>query len=124
MKKFLFLTVFLSSAVLLTAGCAGHKTGSDDKNNIEATSQPFTERNVESTDGTYVFDNAGILSSQDFKACNDYAGWLYREKLINPAVVTVNDLKGKAPYDYAAEQYNKLYEGKGSGLLILINKPR
>ena len=32
-----------------------------------------------------------------------------------------NDLEGKYPYDYAAEEYNKLYEGKGSGLVVLIN---
>ena len=101
-------------------GCASKKdTGDGSK--TEATSQPFTERQVDTAEGTFIFDNAGLLSADDLKACNDYAGWLYSYKLINTAVVTTNDLGGKTPSDYALEQYNKIYEGKGSGLLVVIN---
>lgn len=121
LKKFISFTALLTATVLFMTGCADKSSVPDKKSSAEATSQPFTERAVEKTDGTYIFDDAGILSAEDFRACNDYAGWLYEEKLINAAVVTVSNLNGKAPYDYAAEQYNKLYEGKGSGLLVLVN---
>ena len=101
--------------------CSSNKAPQNDNIAIEATSQPFTERNVESTDGTFIYDNAGLLGGDDLSACNNYAGWLYKNKLINSAVITVNDLEGMTPYDYAAEKYGEIYEGKGSGLIILIN---
>lgn len=119
LKKFLSSIIFAAAIGMIFSGCSSK---SDTKENrVEATSQPFTEREVDSADGTYIFDKANILDTETLKACNDYAGWLYKEKLINTAVITVNDLEGKFPYDYAAEEFNKLYEGKGSGLVILIN---
>ena len=120
--KKIFLSCFIISlACMMTAGCSSAGSGKQDADTAETTSQPFTERAVSSTDGTYIYDKAGLLSTEDMKACNDYAGWLYNNKLINAAVVTVNDLEGRSPYDYAAEQFGEIYEGKGSGLLVLIN---
>ena len=121
MKKIFLTAIAVSFSCLILTGCSSDKVSQNAAKNREATSQPFTERNVESTDGTYVFDKASLLSAEDIKACNDYAGWLYENKLINAAVITVNDLEGKTPYDYAVEQFNDIYEGKGSGLVILIN---
>lgn len=121
LRKILSAAAFITSMLLIISGCSFKSSPEDKEKRVEATSQPFTEREVETASGTYVFDNAGLLSADDFKACNDYAGWLYSNKLINTAVITVNDLGGKAPYDYALDEYNKLYEGKGSGLVVLVN---
>ena len=121
MKKILFLGLIVSAACFAAMGCSSDKTPVAGGKSVQTTSQPFTERSVGSTDGTYIFDKAGILSSEALKACNDYAGWLYSEKLINAAVITTNDLNGKTPYDYAADEFGEIYEGKGSGLVILIN---
>lgn len=119
LRKILSAIAFAAAAGLLFSGCSSKSTGKEKRE--ETTSQPFTEREVEAAEGTYIFDKANILDADTIKACNDYAGWLYKEKLINAAVITVNDLEGKLPYDYAAEEFNRLYEGKGSGLIVLIN---
>ena len=121
LKKILSAAALVTSMLLIISGCSFRKEPEEKEEHIPATSQPFTERTVETAGGTYVFDNAGLLNADDLKACNDYAGWLYTNKLINTAVVTVNDLGGKTPYDYALDEYNKLYEGKGSGLVVLVN---
>ncbi|HBB19475.1 MAG TPA: hypothetical protein DCZ62_03435, partial [Ruminococcus sp.] len=73
-------------------------------------------------EGTYVYDNAGVLSGEAFSACNDYAGHLYKDYLINAAVVTAKSLGDKSVYDYAADAYNEIYSGRGSGLLLVINE--
>ena len=119
LKKFISAIAFAAVIGLVFSGCSSKSSSKESR--AEATSQPFTEREVETAEGTYIFDKANILDAETLKACNDYAGWLYKEKLINAAVITVSDLEGKLPYDYAAEEYNKLYEGKGSGLVVLIN---
>lgn len=121
LRKFLSAAAFAAAMALIISSCS-FKDSSDNKEaHTPATSQPFTEREVEDADGTYVFDNAHLLAPDDDIACNDYACWLYRKKLINTAVITVNDLEGKTPYDYALDEYNRLYEGKGSGIVVLVN---
>lgn len=139
MKKFYAIAAAVALSVTFICGCSRKKTGKADSVNTTdsilttaAESIPETtsgangenlpdERDFEPAEGTYVYDNAKILSKEDISACNNYAEWLYENYLINTAVVTVNELDGKAPYDYAANAYNKIYEGKGSGLLLLIN---
>ena len=120
MKK-IFLAGVTAAACVMLFGCSSEKAVPKEEKSPEATSQPFTERNVEHSEGTYIFDKASLLSAEDIQACNDYAGWLYENKLINAAVVTTNDLEGKSPWDYAVDSFNEIYEGKGSGLVILIN---
>lgn len=121
LKKILSAAAFFTAVCLIVCGCS-QKTGKNvQSDKVETTSQPFTERKVDTAEGAYVFDKAALMSAEDAKACNDYAGWLYNEKLINAAVITVNDLEGKAPYDFAAEAFDDIYEGKGSGLIVLIN---
>lgn len=121
MKKFLSAMIFAASLGLVFSSCSSKSSDNSYEKHTVATSQPFTERDVDTAEGTYIFDKAGILDAETLKACNDYAGWLYKEMLINVAVITVNDLEGKLPYDFAAEEFNRLYEGKGSGLIVLIN---
>ena len=121
LKKFLSAAVFAAAIGLTICSCSPKSSTYVPKHNVETTSQPFTEREVRAAEGTYVFDKAGLLSQEDAKACNDYAGWLYNEKLINAAVITVSDLGDKSPYDYAADAFADIYEAKGSGLIILIN---
>ena len=121
LKKF-FSAVILAAAIGLTiCSCSEKEITYEPKSSVETTSQPFTEREVKSAEGNYVFDKAGLLSEEDAKACNDYAGWLFSEKLINTAVITVNDLGDKTPYDYAADAFADIYEAKGSALIVLIN---
>ena len=72
-------------------------------------------------EGTYVYDKSKLLDSETTQACNDYAELLYEKYLINVAVVTVDKLEGQDAYTYAAEAYNDIYEGMGSGLLFLYN---
>ena len=121
MKKIFGAGFTLAFACITLFGCSAKQAVPKEEKSLEATSQPFTERNVEHSKGTYIFDKASVLSTEDIQACNDYAGWLYENKLINAAVVTTNDLEGKSPWDYAVDSFNEIYEGKGSGLIILIN---
>lgn len=133
MKKIFSALGFCTIFTGILCGCAGkNKTSSViPDSTLDSSPEMQTEsiveiptvpqRIVETAEGTYVYDKAQLLSSEDFKACNDYAGWLYNEYLINAAVVTASDLGGKSPYDYAAEAYNEIYQGRGSGLLLLIN---
>lgn len=85
------------------------------------TTQPVAETVINASAGIYVYDNAEVLSPEAVANCNNYASQLYSERLINAAVVTTSKLDGKTPYEYAQEAYNELYEGKGSGFLLLIN---
>ena len=121
LKKFISFTAAVTALAMILCGCTAKNDGKKHDESVEATSQPFTERVVDTADDSYVYDKAGLLNADDLKACNDYAGWLYTEKLINAAVVTTNDLGGKSPSDFALDEYNRIYEGKGSGLLVLIN---
>lgn len=130
--------VMLVSGIVLS-GCSAEKSGSNDGGDktvpTETVSADTTaasetaavtehkplERILEPADGTYVYDNAKLLTSEVSSFCNDYAEYLYETHLINAAVVTADDLGGRAPEEFAEEAYNSIYEGKGSGLLLLIN---
>lgn len=136
MKKFFML--FLASGMILS-GCSKEKSRSKADNNVNVSTEVFSsdstdesetaaitvpkpiEHVLERADGTYVYDNAKLLTSEVSSFCNDYAEYLYETHLINAAVVTADDLGGRAPEEFAEEAYNTIYEGKGSGLLLLIN---
>ena len=144
MKKSLFLTAIIVSAAAMTAGCSLKKTSSGGKTEptsaassqvqtdtaatSEAASEKVTAPEIEPSrheitraEGVYVYDEAKLLSQEDYNACNDYCEMLYEKYLINAAVVTASKLEGKSPYDYAAAAYDDIYKGRGSGLLLLIN---
>lgn len=133
MKK-IFIMLFLSGALL--AGCSVKRSGRTEKSNIptvsdasastesaaeEATENKPVERVLEPAEGTYVYDKAKLLDAETIAACNDYTEWLYKNYLINAAVVTADKLGGRSPEEFASEAYNEIYAGKGSGLLLLIN---
>lgn len=125
MKK--FFTAF--SALLLSVSLCGCGRYIDDTifetqpaTDVAApTTQPVAETVINAAAETYIYDNAKVLSPEAVTNCNNYAAQLYSERLINAAVVTTANLGGKSPYEYAQEAYNELYEGKGSGFLLLIN---
>lgn len=133
MKK-IFIMLFLSGALL--AGCSVKRSERTEKSNIpavsdasastesaaeEATENKPVERVLEPAEGTYVYDKAKLLDAETIAACNDYTEWLYKNYLINAAVVTADKLGGRSPEEFASEAYNEIYAGKGSGLLLLIN---
>lgn len=77
---------------------------------------------IEPQEGKFVYDNAGVLTDEALSACTDIAKELYEDYLINAAVVTTGNLDGKSVYDFAADAYNTIYNGRGSGLLLVINE--
>ncbi|MBQ9956369.1 MAG: TPM domain-containing protein [Ruminococcus sp.] len=72
-------------------------------------------------EGVYIYDNAKVLSQEDFSNCNNYAEWLYKNCFINVAVVTTDSIGDMTPAKYAETSYNDLYGNGGNGLLLLIN---
>lgn len=86
-----------------------------------AAESPSLPADIEAAEGTYVYDTAKLFTAEQFKACNDYAEVLYERNLINAAVVTTDSLGGSTPEEFAAKKYTELYNGLGSGLLLLIN---
>ena len=129
MKK-IFIALFLSG--VLISGCSVKKAESSEKGEIptasdvsasaeEATENKPVERVLEPAEGTYIYDKAKLLDAETIAACNDYTEWLYKNYLINAAVVTVDKLGERSPEEFASEAYNEIYAGKGSGLLLLIN---
>jgi hypothetical protein len=141
LKKFSLISICALVAASALSGCSGgsekstadiseslsteeaYATEADIAVATETATEPATEiiRNIEPAQGTYVYDNAKLLSSDDFSECNDYAEWLYENFLINTAIVTTDNLDGMTPYEYAENCYDELYNSAGTGLLLLIN---
>lgn len=134
MRKISARLLAVLAAAVMCGGCSDEsdkkntpsaaETISGEAGEAPAETEPPTDaivRDIKPADGTYVYDNAGVLSSADFSECNDYAGWLYEKFLINAAVVTTDDLGELTPEQYAEEAYIDIYSGRGSGLLLLIN---
>lgn len=133
MNKFSVLLAAVCSAAILLSGCSDKDndgsnssmstagTTAELASSAEVTEPPVIERDIEPAEGTYIYDNAGILSADAVSECNNYCEWLYENYLINAAVVTTSSLGEHSPEEYAANAYIDIYEGKGSGLLLLIN---
>ncbi len=135
MNKFSMIFLAACSAAVILCSCSAKDDADSSSADIaetttaattaepteEAAAPPVADRDIEPAKGTYVYDNAGILDDSAFAECNDYSEWLYENYLINAAVVTVADLGELTPEEYAANAYIDIYEGKGSGLLLLIN---
>lgn len=130
LKKFFgFLTLI---AVLVTAGCSDNNSlnySSENDTAFQTTAivteavitQPAEEKLVSVSENNYIYDNAKILSDEDLKECNNYAGWINSKLMLNTAVVTTNKLENLTPEKYAEKCYNEIFQGMGSGLLLLIN---
>ncbi len=71
--------------------------------------------------GKLIYDEAGVLDEAAKQEITAKAEELYKNRLINAAVITVSNIGGQDPLAYAQEAYNDIYEGRGSGLLYLIN---
>ncbi|MBR4628134.1 MAG: TPM domain-containing protein [Ruminococcus sp.] len=141
MKKNIFCSALLISIAVAGCGCSLKKSSSGSEKpapataptaTAELTTEGMTEKvtapeiepskhEITPTAGKYVYDEAKILSQDVYNECNDYAAMLFDKYLINAAVVTTDKLEGKSPYDYAAAAYDDIYEGRGSGFLLLIN---
>jgi len=101
---------------------SSHNSGEDSvEPDTQKPSNHELERDIKPAEGTYVYDYAKLLNSDDFSECNNYAELLYENFLINVAVVTTDDIEELTPEQYAEDVYNKLYGGRGSGFLLLIN---
>ncbi len=87
----------------------------------QTTTQQPPIRDLAPAKGSYVYDNANLLSAEDISSLNNYCEWLYENRLLNTAVVTVDDLGGASPAEYAEKSYIDIYSGRGSGMLLLIN---
>lgn len=132
MNKFLLSALAAAVSAAFLCGCSSNsKVGKDEASEApssesiaqteEASAEPTTVPVVKAAEGTFVYDNAKILSEDELKECNNYVAWLYEDRLINAAVITTNDLGEKTPWDYANEAYEEIYSGGGSGLILLIN---
>ena len=76
---------------------------------------------IDVQENTFIYDNIGTLTAAEFDECNKYAEMLYKQYLLNTAVVITNDLKGLTADQYAAEVYRLLYGEGGSGMVFVIN---
>jgi len=129
----IFLRKFLAVSLCILAGIMSFGCGNYDFQAVDI--EEATEETTESTgeeqekkvyeaepaEGVYVYDGAEVIDKAGEEECNKYMQKLYEDYLINTAVVTVDFLDGKSPESYATEAYEKIYSGKGSGILFLIN---
>ena len=120
MRK-IFVAVLTAVVFTMMCGCSS-AVGGVSENNDENFSAPASEKAssvseepatealpdtlaLEPAEGSYVYDNAGVLTADEISELNSYCEMLYEKHLINAAVVTSNSLGGKTPYQ-AAEDAN------------------
>ncbi len=133
----IFVAVLTAVVFTMMCGCSS-AVGGVSENNDENFSAPASEKAssvseepatealpdtsaLETAEGSYVYDNAGVLTADEISELNSYCEMLYEKHLINAAVVTSNSLGGKTPYQAAEDAYIEIYQGRGSGLLLLVN---
>ena len=95
----------------------------DDAAATEATTEPEEKQpyTVKAQEGVFVYDGADVLSETDEAEVSETLKLLYEKYLINAAVVTADAIGDDYPYTFAQNAYNTIYEGRGSGFLLLIN---
>lgn len=74
----------------------------------------------------YVYDGAKVLSDEDFTECNNYAGWINKNLMLNTAVVITDKLDDMSPSEYAEKCFNDIFSNDiensiNNGMLLLIN---
>lgn len=139
MKKIFSTAIFMLSAMIF-CGCA-NKTEKVNNGNApdtlstqdEIISDPASTTEItydnaapdspaDSVSSAYIKDNAGVMSSEDILACDQVISELSSSRMMNAAVVTVKNLDGMEPYEYAAQCYNQIFGADTSrGILFLIN---
>ena len=131
----IFLKKFISSGIItifsgvFLCGCT---TGTHKVPQVSITDEPVTTTAVSTTvsgedrlidvqEGVFIYDKASTLTNTEYSECNEYAKMLYKDYLLNAAVVITNDLEGMSTDQYAAEAYDNIFNGMGSGILFLVN---
>ena len=130
LKKFIAAGFLSAVTGVFLCGCVSgtHKVPSVPETDWTVTTIPAAEKTtvssgklVEPQTGVFIYDKASTLTNTEYSECNEYAEMLYSKYLLNTAVVITNDLEGMKPEAYAAEVYNDIYGGMGSGLVFLVN---
>ena len=132
--KIFSAAVISAAALIALTGCSrsiSAISGADaPAETTMATIEPVTASLLPDTsalpaaEGSYVHDSSGTLTAEETARVNSYCELLYKERLVNTAVVIADDIGGKLPYDYAADSYDAIYQSRGSGLLLLINNDK
>lgn len=139
MKRVLLMMLCLS--VLLT-GCAGAKKHMDPSPDVSglpsetaemiapdgteptAAPRPVSERAaaLQTAEGTYIFDEPGVLTEEERTHFNAYLAQLSAERQISAAAVITDSLGGESPEAFARKYFHTLFgDGKVSGYLVLVN---
>lgn len=130
LKKFMSAGIMAAFTGAFLCGCTTgtHTVPSVSLEEVPSASVTVEESSVSGEDmlvaaqeGVYIYDKAASLTNTEYSECNEYAAMLYKEYLLNAAVVITNDLEGMTPDEYAAEAYDNIFSGMGSGMLFLIN---
>lgn len=131
MKK--FLGIFLIMCII--AGCSETQSDSSymiytDITEPQTTAEiitevvitkPSEEKLLSSSGKNYIYDNAKILLQEELTECNNYVSWINSKLMLNTAVVTTNNLEKLSPEQYAEKCYDDIFQGMGSGIILLIN---
>lgn len=141
MKKIFSAAILALSAVMI-CGCA-KKTEKADNGDTPASTSIQTEATTKVLDrvpvteaetatvrktpastisSAYIKDNAGIMTDEDIQLCDQLISELRSSRMLNAAVVTIDDLGGAEPYNYSAKCYSEIFTAdKNNGILFLIN---
>ena len=130
LKKFSAAVIFAAILTILSGCSVGAAGNSGDGSSAEttiATIEPVTAEplpdvsSLAPAESSYIYDYANVLTAGQTAGINSYCEKLYKERLINTAVVIADSIGEKTPYEFADDSYNEIYEGRGSGFLLLIN---
>lgn len=86
--------------------------------NSDGEKLPARDREVD-TETEFVFDDAGVLSDEEYESINTYTAWVAQTFRINASVVITDNIEEKSPEEFAKEYYERLYDG--DGVLFLLN---
>ena len=99
-----------------------------EEDDISPETEPATEADEEKSpykitakEGVFVYDGADVLDDAAEAEVTAALKELYEKYLINAALVTADAIGDEYPYTFAQNAYNTIYEGRGSGFLLLIN---
>lgn len=133
MKKF-FISIILSAfLVSLCYGCSGNKTSVDNNKNNQVTepvediteaviTEPAEVKIITPIKEIYVYDSKNVLSDEEFTECNNYAGWINKNLMLNTAIVITDKLDDMSPSEYAEKCFNDIFKNDiENGILLLIN---
>ena len=129
-------TVIAALVLLLLTGCGAKNR------NIKGSTEPVTEERfvsvtentttaprpiaeraaeLQSADGTYIYDEQGVLTEEEQQQYNDYLGYLSRSRQVCAALVITDSLGGVSPEAFAQSYYAAVCGTEESGFLILVN---